>query len=144
LERCFADELECGSVEMDAVACGMLAKRIREGNLTAIIWYQKNRMGWKDVVEQQRHGGEIDLSIQINPAELAGELERRNLPGMVFGIDTPQLDPPRIEATDESLDAASDPLPDISEPETDDDERRAKEFQAQRLMAHIGRYGRSH
>jgi hypothetical protein len=41
---------------MDAIACTMLSMQIRKGNLTAIIWYQKNRMGWRDVYEQRSLG----------------------------------------------------------------------------------------
>jgi hypothetical protein len=45
LEKRFEDELECGSAEMDAVCCDMLSRKIRQGNIVAIIWYMKNQHG---------------------------------------------------------------------------------------------------
>jgi hypothetical protein len=88
LHKHFADELESGAMEMDAIACTMLSMQIRKGNLTAIIWYQKNRMGWRDVYEQ-RSLGELDMTIRIDPSKLAEKLEERGLPASVFGIDKP-------------------------------------------------------
>jgi hypothetical protein len=139
LERCFQDELECGAVEMDSVACGMLAKKVREGNLVAIIWYMKNRMGWRDVSEVQRNGAEVDVSIKIDPNALADELQRRGLPGEVFGIDKPapiDVAPRRIEPAA----AADDPLPDITDAEPDDDARRERDFLEGRMQAHVKRW----
>jgi hypothetical protein len=96
LERRFKDELECGSAEMDAVCMGMLTKKIREGNIVAMIWYMKNRMGWRDVSEVQRTN-EYDVTVEIKPEDLAKELERHGLPLSVFGIDAPTLEPePRL------------------------------------------------
>jgi len=96
LTKRFADELDCGSAELDALACGMLAKKIREGNIVAIIWYQKNRMGWSDVREVHSHG-DVDMNIKISGEELARELERRGLPLHVFDAPKPKLidAPPR-------------------------------------------------
>ena len=53
LYKHFADELDAGATEVDALCTEMLTKRLREGNVTALIWVTKNRWGWKDVVEQQ-------------------------------------------------------------------------------------------
>jgi hypothetical protein len=91
LHKHFAEELESGAEEMNAVVCAMLSTKIRQGNIVAIIWYMKNRMGWKDVVEQ-RSLGELDMAIQINPSELADKLKERGLPEFVFGIDKPTLE----------------------------------------------------
>jgi hypothetical protein len=96
LKKHFEEELESGAMEMDAVVCEMLSTKIRQGNIVPIIWYMKNRMGWKDFVEQ-RSLDELDMTIQINPSELASKLEERGLPTMVFGIDKPVLEAPRIE-----------------------------------------------
>jgi hypothetical protein len=65
LEKRFADELECGAAEMDAVCCDMLSRKIRQGNIVAIIWYMKNRMGWRDVTEQQGRNA-VDLAIAVS------------------------------------------------------------------------------
>src|SRR5262249_56836970 len=96
LERAFADELDCGSAELDALACGMLAKRIREGNIVALIWYMKNRMGWADQREVHTRS-DMELKVELKPDELARELEAHGLPQHVFGCDKPTLEiaPPR-------------------------------------------------
>jgi hypothetical protein len=97
LTKRFADELDCGSAELDALACGMLAKKIREGNIVAIIWYQKNRMGWADQREVHSHS-DVDMKVELSGEELARELEARGLPSYVFGADKPKMidAPPRI------------------------------------------------
>jgi hypothetical protein len=139
LERCFVNELAEGSVEMDAAACAMLAMRVRQGNLTAIIWYMKNRMGWHDHVVQERTGtgNEIDVNIKIDPDQLADELTRRNLPLSVFGVDKPA---PLPLATPRSPEP--DPLPEVTD--ADDAEaadEAAERFLENRLRAHISRHG---
>jgi hypothetical protein len=144
LERCFADELECGSVEMDSIACGMLAAKVRQGNLTAIIWYMKNRMGWHDHVVQERigNGTEVDVNIKIDPNELARELERRHLPGEIFGVDKPEpldVTPKRLEPVDAGpYDALSD-APDDPDAESDD-ARRERQYLEARMQGHIKRW----
>ena len=102
LRKRFEDELETGAAEMDAVCVGMLSTKIRQGNIVAIIWYMKNRMGWRDVTEQQGRNA-VDLSIAIKPEELADKLREHGLPPIVFGYDKPAIDlePPRIEHTED-------------------------------------------
>jgi hypothetical protein len=90
LERAFAHGLEVGSIEMDSVCASMLATKVRQGNMTAIIWYMKNRMGWRDVVEQQ--GGVPQRVVEIRREDLARQLEERGLPPSVFGVDVPVLE----------------------------------------------------
>jgi hypothetical protein len=92
LYKHFADELDAGATEVDALCTEMLTKRLREGNVTALIWVTKNRWGWKDVVEQQGRSA-VDLSIQIKSREeLAKQLEKHGLPPIDFGYDKPVLD----------------------------------------------------
>ena len=92
LQLRFENELECGAAEMDATVCEMLSTKIRQGNIVGIIWYMKNRMGWRDVVEQQGRSA-VDLSIQIKSREeLAKQLEKHGLPPIDFGYDKPVLD----------------------------------------------------
>jgi hypothetical protein len=148
LERCFADELECGSVEMDSIACGMLAAKVRQGNLTAIIWYMKNRMGWHDHVVQERTGpgSEIDINLKIDPDALADELQRRSLPTSIFGIDRPEPieagAPQRIESAADAgpFDALADAEPDETE---SDDARRSRQFLESRMQGHVRRNWRN-
>ena len=66
LERVFDHELEVGSVEMDLIACTMLAKKVRDGNITAIIWYQKNRMGWRDSFDLSNSDGSLGSGLDIS------------------------------------------------------------------------------
>jgi hypothetical protein len=44
----FADELAAGGAEMDEVVTRSHRKLIEERNVAAIVWYQKNRWGWRD------------------------------------------------------------------------------------------------
>jgi hypothetical protein len=141
LERRFVHELETGAIEMDAICCGMLSKKIREGNIVAIIWYMKNKMGWSDHnVVERRGGNEVDVTIKIDPDVLADELTRRNLPLSVFGIDKPAplAVVPKIESAADA--GPYDALADASdEPEETDDARRERQFRADRMQAHIRR-----
>ena len=105
LETMFADELETGSMEMDAICMAQLGRRVREGNMTAIIWYSKNKWGWRDMVEQKRTT-EFDVNIEISPEELADKLEEHGLPGFVFGADKPVLELPPAD-TEGNGDAGS-------------------------------------
>jgi hypothetical protein len=136
LEKRFAEELLTGSVEMDAICAGALAAKIREGNVTAIIWFTKNRWGWKDYGIVERNG--VDLKVQVSASELARELEARGLPGQIFGVDKPapiDVTPPRIETAG----VADDPLPEVSDAESDDD-RRSRQFLESRMQNHIKRW----
>jgi hypothetical protein len=107
LEKRFENELECGAEEMDATVCAMLSTKIRHGNIVAIIWYMKNRMGWRDVVDQQGRNA-VDLTVAISPAELADKLREHGLRPIVFGYDKPAIDlePRRIEHANGSAEDA--------------------------------------
>lgn len=52
----FEEELAAGKVEMDIMVCGALAQSIKEGNVTSMIWYMKNRMGWADSQRNELSG----------------------------------------------------------------------------------------
>jgi hypothetical protein len=56
LERAFEQEIISGMAEMDAMCAVSLHRRVREGNMTAIIWYMKNRMGWRDTFAGELSG----------------------------------------------------------------------------------------
>jgi hypothetical protein len=98
LARHFEHELEVGRAEVDRLLADGLTKRLREANLTALIWVTKNRWGWVDRVEQQGKS-EVDLSIAIKREDLAKKLEEHGLPPQLFGFDKPVLDqePRRLE-----------------------------------------------
>jgi hypothetical protein len=94
LYKAFEVELEAGRADVDRLLADGLSKRLREANLTALIWVSKNRWGWCDRVEQQGKN-EVDLSIQIKPEELPKLLEANGLPPMILGRDVPTIDGPR-------------------------------------------------
>jgi hypothetical protein len=67
LRRAFADEIRIGRVEMHTMVLTSLAGQIRNGNMTSIIWYMKNQMGWTDSHEiSGKNGGPIPITITIN------------------------------------------------------------------------------
>jgi len=89
LERCFPQEIDRGRAATDALVATMLMEKIKEGNVTAIIWFTKNRWGWADHVETHRTG--VDLKIEISPEDLARQLEERGLATTIFGTDKPTM-----------------------------------------------------
>jgi hypothetical protein len=91
LQARFPEELATGAAKMDAICCSMLSEKIREGNIVAIIWYMKNRLGWTDRMETHR-SGTVDVNVKISGDELTKHLEAHNLPTSLFGIDKPVLD----------------------------------------------------
>jgi hypothetical protein len=94
LYKAFEVELEAGRADVDRLLADGLSKRLREANMTALIWVSKNRWGWCDRVEQQGKN-EVDLSIAIKPEELVKQLEAAGLPPMILGRDVPTIDEPR-------------------------------------------------
>jgi hypothetical protein len=57
LERAFARELEIGTIEMDIAAMKSITAQIKKGNVTMLIWYSKNRWGWRDSYDATLRGG---------------------------------------------------------------------------------------
>jgi hypothetical protein len=102
LEKHFADELDTGFAELNALVCGKLAKKIAEGNVVAIIWTMKNLYGWSDVREVHSHS-DVDMKVELSGEELAREMERRGLPTVVFDAPKPRLidAPPRSNGHDD-------------------------------------------
>jgi hypothetical protein len=96
----FEAELEAGRADVDQLLAHGLSKRLREANMTALIWVSKNLWGWADRVEQQGKS-EVDLAVQIKPEDLPELLKKHGLPPQIFGYDAPVLDdePRRIEHT---------------------------------------------
>jgi hypothetical protein len=95
----FEHELEAGRAEVDQLLAHGLSKRLREANMTALIWVSKNLWSWSDRVEQQGKS-EVDLSIAIKPEDLPKLLEEHGLPRFIFGKDAPppiEDEPRRIE-----------------------------------------------
>jgi hypothetical protein len=94
LARCFEHELEVGRAQVSTLLAAGLTKRLREANVTALIWVSKNLWNWSDRVEQSRIGHtHTDVSIKIAPEELSQKLKEFGLPSYVFGSDRPTPDP---------------------------------------------------
>jgi hypothetical protein len=100
LLRHFEHELEAGRAVVDALLANTLAKKLREGNIVAAIWCSKNLWGWTDRVEQSGRSA-VDLTVKIDPADLARRLESRGLPPIMLGIDKPVL--PELEARKDAV-----------------------------------------
>jgi len=56
----FKREIEIAQVEMDTVATQSLMQQMRSKSLGAVIWYQKNRMGWTD--------SPAEVNMKVDPA----------------------------------------------------------------------------
>jgi len=60
LRKHFRQELDQSSVFADAICIGELQKKIRSGDTTAMIWWTKTRMGWKET-NVNEHAGAVTL-----------------------------------------------------------------------------------
>lgn len=52
----FQAAIDEGSRHANAKVTGRLYDKCMDGDTTAIIWWQKNRMGWRDKVDHGLHG----------------------------------------------------------------------------------------
>jgi len=53
-----------GTIEMDAIVSGMLMTKIRQGNMAAIFWYMRSRMGWKDTADVEKRVNELQAIVR--------------------------------------------------------------------------------
>lgn len=68
LRSAFAEELKDGRAHVDAMVAQSMIARIKGGSDTMIIWYQKNRWGWRDRVDhnigaKNSDGGEVIVHV---------------------------------------------------------------------------------
>jgi hypothetical protein len=79
----YKDECRIGRVVANARVCGELFKKCMEGNMTAIIWWTKTRMGWSERIKAEitgADGGPVQLSAmtkdpsKMTDAELDAEI----------------------------------------------------------------------
>ena len=63
-KRAFAEEIRDGTIEMDAIVSGMLMTKIRQGNMAAIFWYMRSRMGWKDTADVEKRVNELQAIVR--------------------------------------------------------------------------------
>lgn len=65
----FAAAIREGSTHANAKVTGRLYDRCMDGEVTAIIWWQKNRMGWRD-------RSDVVAKVGVSPVdELLSEIE---------------------------------------------------------------------
>jgi hypothetical protein len=89
-------------------AIGEAARRV--GGIDRLVaWIMESveneRLFWTQIwprllplrIEGSGEHGEIELNVEIRREDLARRLAERGLPPMVFGIDVPTLEAPRIE-----------------------------------------------
>jgi hypothetical protein len=65
LRKHYGDELDMGETKADAQVAGFLFNAARNGNVTAQIFWLKDRARWREVPVELRHSGSIqrkDLS----------------------------------------------------------------------------------
>lgn len=74
--KAFAEEIRTARIEMDALLAEAMAKRVKAGSDTQIIWQSKNRWGWRDRPE--------DLS-KVDPVNTSAELTIRVVGGLPHG-----------------------------------------------------------
>ena len=64
----FRDELDDGKDKADALVMESMFNQCRRGNATLIIWWTKNRMGWKDKIDHEitgKDGNPIEHAVKI-------------------------------------------------------------------------------
>jgi hypothetical protein len=63
LTKYYRDELDLGAIEANAkVAETLFQQGVRDGNTTALIWWTKSRMGWREKHDVEHSGG-INLNV---------------------------------------------------------------------------------
>jgi hypothetical protein len=59
----YRDELDLGVIEANAkVAETLFQQGVRDGNTTALIWWTKSRMGWREKHDVEHSGG-LNLNV---------------------------------------------------------------------------------
>ena len=97
LLKAFAAEIESGLVEMESIVGLSHAQQIKKGNMTAIIWWQKNRAGWRDDPDaaQRAHEAKTDpaRADMKHEVEIVGGLPAGSRPDKPEGDDYSEIPP---------------------------------------------------
>jgi hypothetical protein len=64
LYKYFRKEIEESRIDADTSVAGRLYKKCMEGDVTALIWWTKCRMGWHGVESDERSGGSVSVTLQ--------------------------------------------------------------------------------
>ena len=72
LRKHYRDELDLGQTKANAQVAGFLFNSARNGNVTAQIFWLKNRAQWKEAPTQHQYEGRLDVRQMTDE-----ELERR-------------------------------------------------------------------
>lgn len=60
LKKYYGEELKRGAAVANSLVAESLFKQCRQGNTTALIFWAKTRMGWKDTTAHE-HSGELTV-----------------------------------------------------------------------------------
>ena len=69
LKKYYAEELARGAAVANSMVAESLFKQCREGNTTALIFWAKTRMGWKDT-QVHEHKGSVTVKIDAKDSKL--------------------------------------------------------------------------
>jgi len=69
LRKHFREELSDGRANANAAVSGALYEKAIEGNTTAMIWWEKTRMGMKDTQVNEIQGEGIGINLVMNYGE---------------------------------------------------------------------------
>jgi hypothetical protein len=91
----FESELIRGKAKANVSIGKAFFQKAISGDTTAMIWWTKTQMGWREPARQLEHTGRDGEAIEIEAREvvslskneLIAELQERGLPSSIFGID---------------------------------------------------------
>ena len=66
LMKYYRDEIEIGVIQANHRVGLKLMEKIDKGDIVAIIWWMKNRMGWKNADDTRERNGAMVVPIKIN------------------------------------------------------------------------------
>lgn len=65
----YRDELDLGVIEANAKVAETLFKQgTRDGNTTALIWWTKSRMGWREPKQEVELSGTVNVATALDAA----------------------------------------------------------------------------
>ena len=65
LRKHFRKELDTAAAKANANIGNTLYNKAMGGDTSALIWWSKTRMGWKETSVQEHHGG-VSVTVQLN------------------------------------------------------------------------------
>ena len=114
LVKAFKHEISIGLIELEAIATSALTTQMKKGNMTAIIWFTKNRMRWRDDPDYKPGGGKTDpAGTDVHHVvEVEGGLPLGSTPdnpGGTAPTEGPAPEPAPADETIETIAPSTDP-----------------------------------